>query len=66
MNKSFLLFIKYILKPIGLGLLAGLIAYAISRLLGLELSSILIGVVTGILYATFIPFLSLNRLSKSN
>jgi hypothetical protein len=60
------MFLKFLFKSICLGFLVGLIVYAISRLLGLELSSILIGEVTGILYTTFIPVLSLTRLSKLN
>jgi len=51
MDKSFLMFIKYILQYIGLGLLVGLIIYAIAKLIGTEVNSTVIGAATAVVVA---------------
>jgi hypothetical protein len=45
MHKTFLLFLKYILKSIGLVLLVGLIIYAIAKFMGPGVNSTMIGAV---------------------
>lgn len=46
MHKTFLLFLKYILKSTGLCLLVGLIMYVIAKFSGTGVNSTMIGAVT--------------------